>query len=199
MESLLGVEVFLAVIILILYILTAELIEKSKCDYIHETTIAIGLGMLGGIGVYLMEGDQKIEFSTGIFFYFVLPPIVFAAGYTLKSRNFFLNFGFIALYGFLGTFISFITLAIMAIFFNMNGAVSETDMISTKDCLLLASVLSATDTVAAITVVKETKFPRLHSILFGEGVMNDAVSIVLFRTVISIGDEFSVLNGFELL
>jgi NhaP-type Na+/H+ or K+/H+ antiporter len=52
-----------------------------------------------------------------------------------------------------------------------------------KECLLLASVLCATDTVAALTIVKEKKFPTLNSILFGEGVVNDAVSILLFRAV----------------
>ena len=53
----------------------------------------------------------------------------------------------------------------------------------TKECLLLASVLCATDTVAALTIVKEKQFPTLNSILFGEGVVNDAVSILLFRAV----------------
>ena len=43
--------------------------------------------------------------------------------------------------------------------------------------------MCATDTVAALTIVKEKKFPTLNSILFGEGVVNDAVSILLFRAV----------------
>ena len=47
----------------------------------------------------------------------------------------------------------------------------------------MASVLCATDTVAALTIVKEKSYPTLNSILFGEGVVNDAVSILLFRAV----------------
>jgi NhaP-type Na+/H+ or K+/H+ antiporter len=46
---------------------------------------------------------------------------------------------------------------------------------------LLASVLCATDTVAALTIVKEKRFPTLNSILFGEGVVNDAVAFLLFH------------------
>jgi NhaP-type Na+/H+ or K+/H+ antiporter len=53
----------------------------------------------------------------------------------------------------------------------------------TKECLLLASVLCATDTVAALSIVKEKSFPTLNSILFGEGVVNDAVAILLFHAV----------------
>jgi NhaP-type Na+/H+ or K+/H+ antiporter len=52
-----------------------------------------------------------------------------------------------------------------------------------KECLLLASVLCATDTIAALTIVKEKRFPTLNSILFGEGVVNDAVAILLFHAV----------------
>jgi predicted Zn-dependent protease len=52
---------------------------------------------------------------------------------------------------------------------------------SLKEILLFASVISATDTVAALTFVKEDTHPKLFSILFGEGVLNDAVCIVLYR------------------
>jgi len=34
-----------------------------------------------------------------------------------------------------------------------------------------------------LNLVNDKKYPMLHSVLFGEGVMNDAISIVLFRTV----------------
>ena len=198
MESLLGIEVLLAVVTLILYILTAQFLEHKKFEYLHETTIAILVGAAGGISIYIIGGAEKIEFSTGIFFYFILPPIIFTAGYTLKSQHFFLNIGFILLYGVIGTFLSFLTLGALASFFANNGAIEGT--MSLKDCLLLASVLSATDTVAAITVIKEHKFPKLHYILFGEGVLNDAVSIVLFRTVASvITDEIGGLSWLELI
>jgi hypothetical protein len=52
---------------------------------------------------------------------------------------------------------------------------------SFKEILLFASVISATDTVAALTFVKEETEPKLFAILFGEGVINDAVCIVLYK------------------
>jgi NhaP-type Na+/H+ or K+/H+ antiporter len=83
-----------------------------------------------------------------------------------------------------GTIISFVVLSLQIIFWN-NFLFSEnpTLRLLPKECLLLASILCATDTVAALTIVKEKKFPTLNSILFGEGVVNDAVSILLFRAV----------------
>ena len=115
---------------------------------------------------------------------FILPPIIFAAGYNIKKRNFVQNFGYIALFGVLGTLISFVVLSLMILFWNDLLHDKNSSMrLMNKECLLLAAVLCATDTVAALTIVKEKNFPTLNSILFGEGVVNDAVSILLFRAV----------------
>lgn len=194
MQGLLGVEVLLVVVCLMLYILSAEYLEKHKIEYINESSLAILLGLLIGVLVILF-GGKDYQFSSSVVFYFLLPPIIFAAGYTLKTKNFFMNFGFISLYGMLGTIFTFVSIGLLAVFFTSSGSVSLTS----KECLLLASVLSATDTVAAITVVKESKFPKLHGVLFGEGVLNDAVSIVLFRTVESIGDTFGFWDSIRMV
>lgn len=37
--------------------------------------------------------------------------------------------------------------------------------------------------MAALAIVKESEFPTLNSILFGEGVVNDAVAILIFKSV----------------
>jgi len=47
----------------------------------------------------------------------------------------------------------------------------------------MGATLSASDVLAALTLVDEKETPRLHSILFGEGVLNDAVAILLFVTI----------------
>ena len=61
---------------------------------------------------------------------------------------------------------------------------------SIKEILLFSSVISATDTVAALTFVKEDSEPKLFAILFGEGVINDAVCIVIYRII----KNFSISN-----
>lgn len=195
MQGFLGIEVLLVVFCLMMYILSAEYLEKRKIEYINESSLAILLGLIIGICI-LIFGGKDYQFSSSVVFYFLLPPIIFSAGYTLHTTSFFANFGYISLYGLLGTFMSFLVIGGFAIFFSSHMGLTS---LTTKDCLLLASVLSATDTVAAITVVKESKYPRLHNVLFGEGVLNDAVSIVLYRTVESVGDSFGVWEGISLV
>ena len=85
----------------------------------------------------------------------------------------------IAYLGVFGTVIGFICLSVFlsvcdSIFF---------DSLNLKEVLMLSSVLCATDTVAAMSLIKPDKFPVLNAVLFGEGVINDAVAIILFHTV----------------
>ena len=47
----------------------------------------------------------------------------------------------------------------------------------------MAATLTATDTVSVLNIIKERDFPRLHSIIFGEGIINDAVALLLFKTI----------------
>ena len=54
---------------------------------------------------------------------------------------------------------------------------------SIQEILLFSCVISSTDTLAALTFVDEEKENKLFSILFGEGVFNDAVSIVLYKII----------------
>jgi len=150
---------------------------------LHESGIAILLGALSGI-IFLFVGSTPISFNGEGFFYFVLPPIIFGAGYTLKEKNFFKNISYITLFGLLGTVIAMGVMSFFVILFNdYLFPLGHSQRLTTAECLLLSAVLCATDSVAALAIVKETEFPTLNSILFGEGVVNDAVAILIFKSV----------------
>ena len=135
--------------------------------------------------------------------------MIFAAGYNLKRRTFFKYFLYIFIFGILGTLISFSVIAPLTYltnkadlfkytfrqplgndtniknneleYYNLNFSLSE--------ILLFSSVITATDTVAALTFVKENTDPKLFSIMLGEGVINDAVCIVLYKIIQSFSNE----------
>lgn len=48
--------------------------------------------------------------------------------------------------------------------------------------------------IAAISIIKYEDQPRLFSIIFGEGIVNDAVAIILFNTVVALFDDGATLN-----
>ena len=49
-----------------------------------------------------------------------------------------------------------------------------------KEILEFSATLCASDAVAALTMVKYEESPRLFSCIFGEGIVNDAIAIILF-------------------
>jgi len=48
----------------------------------------------------------------------------------------------------------------------------------------MCSVLCSSDVFATISLIRYDKMPNLFSIVFGEGITNRAVSIILFNTVL---------------
>ena len=156
---------------------------------IHQTGIAVLLGLLGGLIVKLAT-TQAVQFDEGPFFYFIRPPIVFAAGYNMKRKRFFKNIGYIALFGILGTVLSFTLNTYLAYAFNESATLGLSD----REVLILGAALSATDTVAGLTIISEKEAPKLNSVLFGEGVVNDAVAIILFKSIMQ-ADEVSLFDS----
>ena len=137
--------------------------------------------------------NKILEFNDNIFFYVWLPPLVFfASGYNMKRRKFFVHFNYVALFGVLGTFAWFILFSVFTImvFFmrpmsKYNPSTGEYGYFqcTVREILLLSSLMCSSDVVAAVSLIDYRKQAKLFSICFGEGITNDAVSIILFNAV----------------
>ena len=118
----------------------------------------------------------------------MLPFLVFGVGYNMKRRRFFRNIGHIISNGLLGTLITFVILSIIAWTISNAGMIKDQDgvirYLTLKDSLALGGVLSSTDMAITLSVLHENKTPKLHSLIFGESIINTAISILLVRTVI---------------
>lgn len=66
------------------------------------------IGFLFGLVIYYSDKIKNYDFNEEIFFYGLLPPMIFAGGYNLKKRKFFENFSYISLFGALGTVVTFL-------------------------------------------------------------------------------------------
>lgn len=104
----------------------------------------------------------------------------------MKRKRFFRNIGPIFLFGIGGTLTAFIVIGLEAYLFSELGFIiknGKTIYIELQEALLVGAVLSSTDVVCTLAMVKEERTPRLFSILLGEAVSNDAIAILLMQTL----------------
>ena len=192
-----------AIIILIFYTIAEPIFKKLNFHYLHESGICMIVGMIIAliskyVGNISDSLNNFVTFDDEMFFNIVLPPIIFSAGYNLKKRAFFKYFFYIIAFGIFGTLISFGTVSTLIHYSNKWNFFSPFKL-DNKLILLFASVIASTDTVAAMTFIKEDQMPKLFSVLFGERVLNDAVCIVLYRILSKFDFEHSTFNVWTVL
>ena len=65
----------------------------------------------------------------------------------------------------------------------MRRAIVKSLPVSAQDCLALGAIFATTDSVAVLQVLEPDRAPLLFNLVFGEGVINDATTVALLRTV----------------
>ncbi|KAI3894951.1 hypothetical protein MKW92_013892 [Papaver armeniacum] len=175
------VSINLFVTLLCACIVIGHLLEENR--WMNESITAIAIGLCTGFVILLTTGGTSshlLVFSEDLFFIYLLPPIIFNAGFQVKKKHFFRNFVKIMLFGAVGTFLSFAIVSFGAaqIFKKMDIGGLELG-----DYLAIGTIFSATDSVCTLQVLNQNETPFLYSLVFGEGVVNDATSVVLFNAI----------------
>ncbi|CAL8270813.1 unnamed protein product [Boreogadus saida] len=148
---------------------------------VPESCLLIMVGLMVGGVIYGVRHSAPPTLSADAFFLFLLPPIVLDAGYFLPGRLFFENLGTILWYAVLGTLWN-----VMGIGLSLYGVclLSPESLgdVSLLHCLLFGSLIAAVDPVAVLSVFQEIHVnEQLHILVFGESLLNDAVTVVLYK------------------
>jgi NhaP-type Na+/H+ or K+/H+ antiporter len=177
-------------VMLMLYVVLGTYMEHRHAPFGHETGVALIAGLIiSAVVHYSYDEIDDLTFNGDIFFYVCLPPIIFAAGFNMRRRRFFENIGYILTFGIFGTIITFFVFAgLTSLISNLrliknNNKGDEVLELELIESFVLASLLCSSDVIAAISIVKYEEQPKLFSIIFGEGIVNDAVALILFQTV----------------
>ncbi|KAG2682434.1 hypothetical protein I3760_11G191400 [Carya illinoinensis] len=169
-EQVVPVTVFVAVLFLCLVI--GHLLEENR--WVNESIIAILIGCIAGTIILLLSKGKSshiLAFNEELFFIYLLPPIIFNAG-SFKIST-------IMSFGVISVFISAI-------------------IITAGSWWLFPKLgffgLTARDyVVCTLQVLHQDETPLLYSLVFGEGVVNDATTVVLFNAVQKL--DISRING----
>jgi NhaP-type Na+/H+ or K+/H+ antiporter len=166
-------------------------IKHLNIHWIHEAGATILLGVLVGLMISGSSVSDEItdwlDFDESVFFFLLLPPIIFEGGYSLRTKPFLSNFGAICGLAFAGTTIS--TFAI-GFFVWICGGMGICYGLPLLHALVFGALISATDPVTVLAIFQELGVnTELYSLVFGESVLNDAVAIVLYRTLVNFNNK----------
>ncbi|XP_051721300.1 sodium/hydrogen exchanger 1 [Ctenopharyngodon idella] len=172
-------EISLWVLLASLMKLGFHLIPRVS-SIVPESCLLIVVGLLVG-GLMKLVGESPPALESKIFFLYLLPPIILDAGYFLPIRPFTENLGTILMFAVVGTlWNAFFVGGLLYGVCQLEGLQHlHVDLLS---CLLFGSIISAVDPVAVLAVFEEIHINELlHILVFGESLLNDAVTVVLYH------------------
>ena len=113
-------------------------------------------------------------------YYGLLPPLIFEAGFTMRKRKFFANFGTIFLYAVIGTLIAIVATGTLLWALNLDGSIDPN--LNVNHFMLFGALISSTDPIATLGILKSAGAnPLLYDLIFGESALNDCIAIVVFH------------------
>jgi sodium/hydrogen exchanger-like protein 6/7 len=134
------------------------------------------IGLDNDEGSRFTDIQQKVTFDSELFFFIILPPIIFHAGYSMRKKQFFDNLGSILTFALFGTLISTMIIA------SIMWLIAKTTSLEVHflDTLYFGAIVSATDPVTILAIFQDLHVdPLMNSLVLGESLLNDAIVIVL--------------------
>uniref|UniRef100_UPI0037E96842 sodium/hydrogen exchanger 2-like n=1 Tax=Semicossyphus pulcher TaxID=241346 RepID=UPI0037E96842 len=149
--------------------------------WIPESCLLITIGLIVGGIMHAVKEEPPAVLRSTVFFLYMLPPIVLDNGYFMPTRPFFENVGTVLWYAVVGTLWNSIGIGI-SLFAVCQFEVFGVQDINLQENLLFASIISAVDPVAALNVFEDIGVnEQIYIVIFGEGLFNDAVTVVLYN------------------
>jgi CPA1 family monovalent cation:H+ antiporter len=133
--------------------------------------------VLGGLILALLPGLPRVELDPDVLFLIFVPPLLYWSSLTASLRDFRRDFWPIANLGVVLVLISIVAVAVVA---------QKLDpAFGWGAAFVLGAVVSPPDPIAAMAVMRTVGGPRrLARVLEGEGLVNDAAALVVYRMAV---------------
>lgn len=152
---------------------------------IPSTVALVALGMILAFVATrgILPFIDDFELTSDMLFYVFLPILLFESAYSIRYKDILRNIRSISALAIVSLIISAFTIAVLLqyifgwLWFEMPFIVT----------LLFGSLISSTDTAAALSIFKELWVPRRLNLIFeGESLFNDGTAIALFLIVLGV-------------
>ncbi len=159
--------------------LLKSVMRNSRLPYtVVLLLIGVFIGVLGHLGFYSSDSlvgnivQQVGDIDPHLILFLFLPTLIFESAYSMEPHLFFRILPQIALLAIVGLIISMI-LSALTIHWLLSWSLGVS--------LLFGALISATDPVAVVALLKEkSSRKRLETLIEGESLLNDGTAIVFF-------------------
>ena len=179
------IEILLFILVsLLIGGLTREINKYTKVPY---TPLLLVIGIVwGSLDEYLGTLGESAAHVSNINPHMILliflPALVYESSSSTDWHTFRRLLGQVMMLAFLGVLISAFLTASSLLYI-----LDYSDVLSWGDALLLGSILSATDPVAVVALLKEVgASKKLATLIEGESLLNDGTAMVLFTVILEI-------------
>jgi CPA1 family monovalent cation:H+ antiporter len=134
--------------------------------------------VVGGLLLALVPGLPRVTLPPEVLFLVFIPPLLYAGAISFPLRDFRREIGPILRLSVVMVLVSTAAVAVVAheLFPSFNWAAA----------IALGAIVSPPDPVAVLSIMRSLKVPReITSILEGEGLVNDATALVIYRMAVA--------------
>ena len=189
-EHLLAASVATMIILNVISLGIGQWLHSKHIFWLPECGATILVGFFAGWLVSLNlppdveRKETNLYFNPIFFTLFLLPPIIFEAGYSINMSLFSRNFWKILSLAVIGTLAS-TAITWYALYTDYTDMLID---LGFSESGQFAALISAVDPVATLSLFSTLQVdPSLNNMVVGESVLNDAVALITFRAVTHYG------------
>ncbi|PFH32431.1 Na+/H+ exchanger NHE3 [Besnoitia besnoiti] len=192
-EMVLSAGLLTLLLVLSVSLVLSHVSRKCRLRWLQMPVCATLLGLL--VGAVLKFGlkvqgpilGSVLAMNEDVFFVMLLPPIIFEGGLSLSEGSlsvpFMRNFGAIM---WLACFCTILSFCWVGAFMFFGGVLGLSMALTVRQAFAFGALISSTDPVSVLALFKDLHAKKIiHALVFGESLLNDAISIVLYRTIAS--------------
>jgi NhaP-type Na+/H+ or K+/H+ antiporter len=186
------------VVVLVICGLMKSIIRLAGARWIPDAGACIVVGSIVGGILRMVSPDvvaQRLTFDNDLFLHILLPPIIFEAALSIDKRAFRRDLFPILVFAIFGTFFTAVAIGYIVFYLSAIGGGTALPFL---DSLLFGALASSIDPVATLSILSSVGVSQgdaLYTLIFGESLLNDGVSIVLFDSLVRHVGDSDVVDG----
>ncbi|KAL0407159.1 UNVERIFIED_CONTAM: Sodium/hydrogen exchanger 6 [Sesamum latifolium] len=154
-----GVGILLQIMMLVLSFVLGHVLRRHRIYYLPEASASLLIGLIVGGLANISNTENSIRLLRYIHEFL---------------KPFFSNFGAIVTFAIFGTFVASVVTGTLVY---LGGVTYLMFKLPFVECLMFGALISATDPVTVLSIFQELGTDvNLYALVFGESVLNDAVS-----------------------